>query len=70
MGNDEPTITHCKVLYRVLKKLVVQPEAKAIVTNVEGDNPYEGWRQLYGRFNPRNDATASSLILRPMSGKE
>ena len=49
---------------------MVQPEAKAIVTYVEGRNPYEAWRQLYGRFDPRNNATASSLILRLMSGQE
>ena len=70
MGGDEATITRSKILYRALKKLVVQPEAKAIATQVEGKNPYEAWRQLYGRFDPRNDATASSIILRLMGAKE
>ena len=41
MGGDEPTIARSKVFYRALKKLVVHPEAKANVTHVEGNNPYE-----------------------------
>ena len=54
VGSDEQTITRSKVFYRALKKLVVQSEAKAIVTYVESRNLYEAWRQLYGRFDPRN----------------
>ena len=41
-GGDEPTIAHSKVLYRALKKLVVQPEATAIDTHLEGKNPLQG----------------------------
>ena len=57
-------------MYRALKKLTVQAEAKAILTHVEGQNPYEDWRQLCRRFDTRNDATASAIILRLMNAKE
>ena len=58
IGGDEQAIERSEVLNRALKKLAVQSETKAIVTHVEGRNPYEAWRQLYRRLEPRNDSKA------------
>ena len=69
-GADEETQKKGLVLYRALKKLVTQPEAKAIITHVAGKNPYEAWRQMFSRFDPRNDSTASAIIMKLMSAKE
>ena len=61
-GEDEDTKLKAKALYKSLKRNVVLPEAKAIVANVPDKNPFEAWRQLFGKYDPRNDATAQRMI--------
>ena len=55
-GQDDATINKADKLYRILRKLVVQTEAKNIVTHVPNKNPWEAWRLLVARFDPKNDA--------------
>ena len=66
MGQDDATVKKSKALYRILRRCVEQPEAKAIVVNVEEKNIYEAWRQLFAKFDPRNDASANMIITKLM----
>ena len=62
MGNDEETRTRAKALYKSLKRNVVLSDAKSIVVNVLNKNPFEAWRQLSAKYDPRNDAAAQRMI--------
>ena len=63
MDNLSPeTLEKAKALYRSLKRSVTQSDAKSIVQNVVGKNPFEAWRLLFAKFDPRNDASAQQMI--------
>ena len=51
-----------KALYKSRKKNVVHAEAQAIITTAPNKNPFEAWRLLFAKFDPRNDATAQNII--------
>ena len=56
LGDSEIAIERAEKLFRVIRKLVVQTEAKSIVTHVPDKNPWEVWRLLAAQFDPQNDA--------------
>ena len=47
LGRDHETIAKAKVLYRTLKRYIVNPDAKSIVVHIQDKNPYEAWRLLF-----------------------
>ena len=62
MGPDDDTRLEAKALYKSLKRNVILSEAKSIILNVPDKNPFEAWRQLFGKFDPRNDSSAQKMI--------
>ena len=61
-GIDPETQRKAKALYRSLKRCITHPEAKSIVQNVNDKNPFEAWRQLFMKFDPRNDTSSQNLV--------
>ena len=66
LGDNPDTVERGQKMYRVLKRVVIHPEARALVVNAPDKNVWEAWRQLYNRFDPRNDAAANSIVQRLM----
>ena len=60
-GETAHEISIATDLYKNMKKFVVLPEAKTIVVNAPDKNPFEAWRQLYAKYDPRNDSTAQQM---------
>ena len=56
VGESERERGRAQKLYRIIRKLAIHPEAKGIVTHVQNKNPWEAWRLLVARFDPKNDA--------------
>ena len=69
-GNDEPTRAKAKVLYRTLKRYVTNADARSLIVNVQDKNPYEAWRLLFLKFDPRNDHSAEALVSKINDCKE
>ena len=57
-------------LYRVLKEVVLQPEAKVLVVHAASRNPWEAWRQIHEKFDPRNDSSANTIMVTAMNGSK
>lgn len=70
LGVNPDMIERGKNLYRVLKKIVLHPEARALVVHVPDKNVWEAWRQIHGRFDPRNDAQANNVVQKLMDFRE
>ena len=49
-------IDRAQKLYRIIRKLATHPEAKPIFTHVQHNHPWEVWRLLVARFDPKNGA--------------
>ena len=69
LGHNPTQVKMGKALYRVLKQVVLHPEARALITYVENKNVWEAFRQLHARFDPRNDAAANSVVQRILDYK-
>ena len=69
MGADDETIKKSRALYRILKRNVIQADARAIIAHVNDKNVYEAWRQLFVRYDPRNDASSNAIVTRLMNVK-
>ena len=61
-GRDEAVIAKSKVLYRTMKRYVICPDARSIVVHIKDKNPYEAWRLLFVKYDPRNDHSAEALV--------
>ena len=55
MGGDGISVKLAGQLYRVLKKVTIHVEARPLVVHAEGRSPWEAWRQLHEKYDPRND---------------
>ena len=62
MGDDAETQHKARALYKSLRYNIVLPEARQIVANTPEKNPFEAWRQLFGKYDPRNDASAQRMM--------
>ena len=62
LGATESIRTSARALYRSLKRSVTHPDARVIVMSTADRNPFEAWRQLFQKYDPRNDASAMQLI--------
>ena len=67
LGHTPEIVENGKSLYRVLKRLILHPEARPLIVHVADRNVWEGFRQLHARFDPRNDAAADAVAQRIMS---
>ena len=61
MGNDEDTRLRAKALYKSFKRNIVLSDARSIVVNALNKNPFEAWRQLFAKHDPRNDVAAQRM---------
>ena len=62
MGATPLIREQAKAMYRSLKRSITQQDARSIVVTVEHKNPFEAWRLLFLKYDPRNDATAQTMI--------
>ena len=69
LGDDGSSIQRAEKLYRILKKLMVHTEARNIVNHVPNKNPWEAWRLLSARFDPKNNAYNSRSVRELLSVK-
>ena len=49
-------------MYKSMMRNIVLPEATHIVTNAPDKDPFEAWRQPFGRNDPRNNASAQRMM--------
>ena len=70
MGDDEATQHKARALYKSLRRNIVLPEARQIVTNTPEKNPFEAWRHLFGKYDPCNDASAQRMMDTILDKKE
>ena len=69
-GNDDETRAKAKVLYRVMKRYITNADARSLVVHVQDKNPYEAWRLLFMKYDPRNDHSAEALVAKINDGRE
>ena len=62
MGATEAVRKQAKAVYRSLKRAMVHLDARALVVTVPDKNPFEAWRLLHAKYDPRNDSTAQTMI--------
>ena len=65
LGDTGEQVAAAKALFRLLKKLIKHPQAKALLVHAPNKNVWEGWRLISQRFDPATDANnaASALAL-------
>ena len=66
MGGDDISLKQAGQLYRVMKKVTIHADARPLVVHVEGRNPWEAWRQLHEKYDPRNDTTANAIMVKAL----
>ena len=64
LGSSQATIEKAKPLFRMLKKYIKLKPARQTVALAPGKNPYEAWRLLFAKFNPKNDSTAGAVVIK------
>ena len=62
LGMNPKEVEVSKKLYRIFRKLIVEPEARSIVVHTPDKNPFEAWRLLTNKFNPKNDAFNAKTV--------
>ena len=66
-GDTPDVVGAGQKIYRVLKQIILHPEARPLIIHVADKNVWEGFRQLHARFDPRNDQAADNVAQRIMS---
>ena len=61
-GVDEERQRNAKVLYGSLKRSVTHTDARSLVVNVAGNHPFEAWRKLFMKYDPRNDSISQNIV--------
>ena len=63
-GDTQRQVNKAKKLYRVIRKLVEHPDARALVVHEADKNVFEAWRAINAKFDPQNDAASTRTAVR------
>ena len=53
-----------------MKRYITNADARGFVVHVQDKNPYETWRLLFMKYDPRNDHSAEVLVAKINDIKE
>ena len=69
MPDDEDDARLMRSVFKLLKRVIKEPDAKMILRNIPDYNCLELWRQLMQRFDPQNETANMTLHNRILNPK-